>query len=69
MERLGKGYFLEQVARGTIRELIGLRLYGDALRVLWSFSRQLEASRVPGLVREFGGALRRAHFRPSGEAG
>jgi glycosyltransferase involved in cell wall biosynthesis len=68
MERLGKGYFLEQVARGTIRELIGLRLYGDALRVLWSFSRQLEAGRVPGLVGEFGGALLRAGFRASGEA-
>jgi hypothetical protein len=68
MERLGKGWFLEQVARGTMRELIGLRLYGDALRILRSFARQIEARRVPGLLREFSGALLRSGFRASGKA-
>jgi len=63
LERMGKGWFLEQVARGTIHELIGLRLYGDALRVLWNYSRQLEPRRVPALVRDAGGALMRAGFR------
>lgn len=59
LEHMGKGWFLEQVARGTMRELCLLRLPGDALRILWCFSRQLEARRVPGLVREFGVALLR----------
>jgi hypothetical protein len=51
-----------------MRELIGLRLYGDALRILRSFARQIEARRVPGLLREFSGALLRSGFRASGKA-
>jgi glycosyltransferase involved in cell wall biosynthesis len=69
LERVGKGCFLEQVARGTTRELIGLRMYSDAWRILRSFARQMEARRVPGLVREFMGALVRSGFRASGKAG
>jgi glycosyltransferase involved in cell wall biosynthesis len=41
LELLGKDYFLEQVALGTIRELVQLRLWGDAMTVFWMFSRQL----------------------------
>ncbi len=63
LESLGKGWFLEQVARGTIQELIRLRLFGDALRVLWTFSRQLDRKRVMPLIRDFGGALLRTWFR------
>jgi len=69
LENLGKGWFLEQVARGTIRELIRLRLFGDALRILWTFSRQLDRGRAMPLVRDFGGALLRSWFRGAGEAG
>ena len=69
LENLGKGWFLEQVARGTIRELIRLRLFGDALRILWTFSRQLDRGRAMPLVRDFGGTLLRSWFRGAGEAG
>ena len=62
-EAMGKGWFLEQVARGTIQELIRLRLFGDALSVLWTFSRQLDRKRVMPLVRDFGGTLLRTWFR------
>jgi glycosyltransferase involved in cell wall biosynthesis len=67
LERIGKSWFLEDVARGTIRELIGLRLYGDALRILWSYSRQLEPKRTIGLIREFRVELMRGGFRGAGK--
>jgi len=59
LEREGKGWFLEQVARGTIEELIRLRLVGEAARVLWTFSRQLERGRAMPLMRHFGSSLLR----------
>jgi hypothetical protein len=68
LESLGKEWFLEQVARGTIEELIRLRLFGDALRTLWTFSRQVDRNRVMPLVRDFGGTLLRTWFRGAGEA-
>jgi glycosyltransferase involved in cell wall biosynthesis len=69
LERIGKGWFLEDVARGTMRELIGLRLYGDALRILGSYSRQLEPRRAIRLIREFRVELMRGGFRGAGKAG
>ena len=63
LERLGKGWFLEQVARGTMRELSLLRLPGDALRILWRFAWQLEPNRAVPLVREFAGVLLRNWIR------
>jgi len=54
LEELGKNYFLEQVALGTIRELTCLGLHWDAIRVLWRFSRELDRDRVVRLVRELG---------------
>ena len=68
LESLGKEWFLEQVARGTMQELIRLRLFGDALRILWTFSRQLERRRVVPLVRDFGAMLLRTRVRGGGEA-
>lgn len=68
LESLGKGWFLEQVARGTIQELIRLRLFGDALRILWTFSGQLDRNRVVPLVRDFCGMLLRTWFRGAREA-
>jgi glycosyltransferase involved in cell wall biosynthesis len=59
LEKGGKNYFLEQVALGTIRELTRLGLKGDAMRVLWAFSRQLDRKRALGLVREVGPDLLR----------
>jgi glycosyltransferase involved in cell wall biosynthesis len=41
LEELGKEYFLEQVAVGTVRELVQLHLWRDAIVVFWMFSRQL----------------------------
>jgi glycosyltransferase involved in cell wall biosynthesis len=41
LEELGKEYFLEQVAVGTVRELVQLHLWRDAIAVFWMFSRQL----------------------------
>ena len=68
LESLGKGWFLEQVARGTIQELIRLRLFGDALRTLRTFSWQVDRNRVMPLVRDFVGTLLRTWFRGTGEA-
>ena len=68
LESLGKGWFLDQVARGTILELIRLRLFGDALRVFWTFSRQLDRNRVIPLARDFGVMLLRSRFRGAAEA-
>jgi glycosyltransferase involved in cell wall biosynthesis len=68
LEVLGKEAFLEQVARGTIQELIRLRLTGDALRVLWNFSWQLDRSRTVPLVRDFGSAALRTWLHPAGNA-
>jgi hypothetical protein len=68
LERQGKGWFLEQVARGTILELIRLRLAGQAWRVLWTFSRQLDRGRVLPLVRDFAAALLRTYLPGTGEA-
>jgi len=67
LESQGKGWFLEQVARGTIQELVRLRLVGEALRILWTFSWQLDRNRVVPLVREFGGALLHRWLPRAGE--
>jgi len=68
LESRGKGWFLEQVARGTMEELIRLRLLGDALRILWTYSRQLDRNRAIPLVNYFGRTLLRSWFRGAGEA-
>jgi glycosyltransferase involved in cell wall biosynthesis len=68
LESRGKGWFLEQVARGTMEELIRLRLLGDALRILWTYSRQLDRHRAIPLVNHFGRTLLRSWFRGAGEA-
>jgi hypothetical protein len=68
LESLGKGWFLEQVARGTMEELIRLRLLGDALRILWTYSRQLDRNRAIPLVNHFGRTLLRTWFRGAGGA-
>lgn len=41
LEELGKDCFLEQVASGTVRELVQLHLWRDAMTVFRMFSRQL----------------------------
>jgi glycosyltransferase involved in cell wall biosynthesis len=41
LEELGKDYFLEQVALGTVRELVQLHLWRDATTVFRMYSRQL----------------------------
>jgi hypothetical protein len=51
---MGKDSFLDQVARGTIKELLRLDLRGDALRILWLFSRQLGRAQASRLVMDFG---------------
>lgn len=68
LESLGKDWFLEQVARGTIQELIRLRLYGDAARILWTFSRQLDRKRAARLAGELGSGILRACLRGTGGA-
>jgi hypothetical protein len=40
-DALGKDYFLEQVAMGTMRDMVRLRLWRDAATVFWMFSRHL----------------------------
>jgi len=54
VEKMGKDSFLDQVARGTIKELLRLDLRGDALRILWLFSRQLGRAQASRLVMDFG---------------
>ena len=49
-EAIGKDYFFEQVARGTIEELLRLRLWGDATKVYGQFSRQIGARRSARLL-------------------
>jgi len=68
LESLGKVRFLEQVAQGTIQELIHLRLFGDALRVLWIFSRQLDRKRAIPLIRDVGGMFLRSWFSGASKA-
>jgi glycosyltransferase involved in cell wall biosynthesis len=41
LEEMGKEYFLEQVALGTVRELVKLHLWRDAILVFRMFSNQL----------------------------
>jgi hypothetical protein len=62
LDQMGKEIFLEQVAKGTIQELTRLGLYGDAMQVLWLFSRQLEGRRGFGLMRDFGFGLLSTSF-------
>jgi glycosyltransferase involved in cell wall biosynthesis len=54
VEKMGKDGFLEDVARGTIEELLRLDLRGDAIQVLWLFSRQMSRVQASRLVMEFG---------------
>jgi len=68
LERQGKERFLEDVAQGTIRELIRLRLAGEAARVLWTFAPQLERRRVLPLLRAFGHTLLHTWRHPPGPA-
>ena len=49
-EAIGKDYFFEQVAQGTIEELMRLRLWGDAVRVYGRFSRQIPLRRSGRLL-------------------
>jgi glycosyltransferase involved in cell wall biosynthesis len=50
---IGKDYFFEQVARGTIEELLRLRLWGDAIRIYGQFSRQIGVRRSARLLGHF----------------
>jgi glycosyltransferase involved in cell wall biosynthesis len=52
-EAIGKDYFFEQVARGTIEELLRLRLWGDAIRIYGQFSRQIGVRRSARLLGHF----------------
>ena len=65
---LGEEWLLDRLARGSIEELIGLRLFEDAFRVLLTFSRRLGPRRAVPLVRQFGRAMLRANFRGGGKA-
>lgn len=60
LEKQGKGWVLEQTARGTVRELNSLGLHRDALRMLWVFARQLSAVRTARMTLEFAFELVRA---------
>jgi glycosyltransferase involved in cell wall biosynthesis len=53
LEELGKEYFLEQVALGTISELVQLHLWRDAMTVFWMFSRQLPKEARVRMLRTF----------------
>ena len=68
LKLLGEDWLLDRLARGSIEELIGLRLFEDAFRVLRTFSRRLGPKRALPLIREFGRAMLRANFR-GGNAG
>ena len=52
-EAIGKDYFFEQVARGTIEELLRLRLWGDAIKIYSRFSRQIGVRRSARLLAHF----------------
>jgi len=54
LEQQGRGWFFEQVTRGTVRELMALGLWGDAWRVLSSFWRQMDRGRAWRLALELG---------------
>jgi glycosyltransferase involved in cell wall biosynthesis len=57
LAELGKEHFLEQVALGTVRELVQLHLWRDALTVFWMFSRQLPVKARLRVVQAFAGAV------------
>ena len=65
LEKQGKGWVLEQAARGTVRELNSLGLHRDALRMLWVFARQLNGARAARMTLEFGFELLRARLSPA----
>jgi len=65
LERQGNGGFLEQVARGTVRELNLLRLHREALHMLWIFARQLSPARTARMTLECAFDLLRARRRPA----
>ncbi|HTR39502.1 MAG TPA: glycosyltransferase [Bryobacteraceae bacterium] len=65
LEKQGRGWVLEQAARGTVRELNSLRLHREALRMLWVFARQLNAARAARMTLEFGFELLRASLTPA----
>lgn len=69
LEKMGKGWFLEQVVRGTVRELLRLDLRADAIRVLWTFSRQLEGRRMSRVMRDFAFELLRTQRTPPANQG
>jgi hypothetical protein len=52
-DAIGRDYFFEQVARGTIEELLRLRLWGDALKIYGRFSRQIGVRRSARLLGHF----------------
>ncbi len=58
LQKLGKDYFLKNVAMGTVRELTKLRLWGDAMRVAWNFSRELPWNARAEVFQTFARQLR-----------
>jgi glycosyltransferase involved in cell wall biosynthesis len=56
-EAIGKDYFFEQVARGTIEELMRLRLWSDSIKTYGRFSRQIGARRSARLLGHFVGCI------------
>lgn len=66
MQQEGTAWFLEQVVRGTMRELLSLGLTGDALRIFWHFLPQLGWKRAFAVARDFPGDLLRAGRTRSG---
>ncbi len=62
LEELGKDRFLMEVARGTMEELIRLRLFGYAVQVWSTFTRLLGWRSGMALAQCFGKAFVRACF-------
>ena len=68
IDKLDKQYFLEQVAIGTVEELVRLHLWRDAVRVFAMFSRQIDRTRRWGLAKRTGTFVCRELGKPPGRA-
>ena len=55
-----RGWFLMQVAQGTVRELVALRHWRDAVVIVTRFANEIGFRRSASLVAEIGGARIRA---------
>ncbi len=41
LEKMDKSYFMREVAKGTVQELVSLKLWKDTVNLIWQFSKDI----------------------------